>query len=597
MTYWMNDEVENRRAAQNLIDPLDPTPIEETPGVLDGALVSPAKGFWHGVSALSTLPGDAGIPYLQDAAEPLFGDDAVQWLEDQRVKAHDITRRMRVDPATTGFVGQTLHGAASVITQATIGTLATGSPVGGAVAAGGGTGYAEYNQLVEQGVDPETAKRIASITAVDTGVGVLLPMSIGGGLAGAVAWGAGANVALGAAGRYDAGRVLEEGGYTEMAEHYKVLDSTAIATDLLMGAGFPLISKEARTGKAREANGSGARSEQDAWVSGFALAQKLRNKLTPEQLDAADVAARVVHEERDLSPGLHKTPESMNAHIEAIRAVEDAVANGKDPGDVNIGPIVARMDMEPDVAQAQATLEARAAVEAEIPAEVKLEAERTRAEVEAPVEMPVAVETAPVREFPAPPPEPRAAPAGGEAAPAAAEAPKEAATLKDAEEPGRAIPDKLADEIGASIRRGETGDSPFLQAGAAVRRAGGLRTPEEARTFVQKMAALRDKGLAGAEYQKAVGDLVAESTPKPTSIDPSDTAAVAKAGDIGTLEQAAVNQALDAMPDLRVPDPDRPGETIPARELLARLDQEIEMAKQDAELTQVAVACFMRGGI
>lgn len=569
MTYWMNDEVENRRAAQNLIDPLDPTPIEETPGAFKGALAAPFVGIKEGVDQLATGVGDAAIPYLQDAAEPLFGDDAVTWLEDQRIRAHDIARRNRIDPATVGFVGQTLHGAASVITQAAIGTLATGSPVGGAVAAGGGTGYAEYTQLVEQGVDPETAKRIASITAVDTGVGVLLPMSIGGGLAGAVAWGAGTNVALGAAGRYDSGKVLEEGGYKEMAEHYKALDATAIATDALMGAGFPLAGKGL---------------------------EKVRERFSPEQLDAADVAARVVHEERDLSPGLHKTPESMNAHIEAIRAVEDAVANGKDPGDVNIGPIVARMDMEPDVAQAQATLEARAAVEAEIPAEVKLEAERTRAEVEAPVEMPVAVETAPVREFPAPPPEPRAAPAGGEAAPAAAEAPKEAATLKDAEEPGRAIPDKLADEIGASIRRGETGDSPFLQAGAAVRRAGGLRTPEEARTFVQKMAALRDKGLAGAEYQKAVGDLVAESTPKPTSIDPSDTAAVAKAGDIGTLEQAAVNQALDAMPDLRVPDPDRPGETIPARELLARLDNEIEMAKQDGSLAQVAAACSMTFG-
>lgn len=592
MTYWMNDEVENRRAAQNLIDPLDPTPIEETPGAFKGALAAPFVGIKEGVDQLATGVGDAAIPYLQDAAEPLFGDDAVTWLEDQRIRAHDIARRNRIDPATVGFVGQTLHGAASVITQATIGTLATGSPVGGAVAAGGGTGYAEYTQLVEQGVDPETAKRLAASTAVTTGVGVLVPMTIGGGLAGAAAWGASTNVALGAAGRYDAGRVLEEGGYTEMAEHYKVLDSTAIATDLLMGAAFPLISKEARTGKAREANGSGARSEQDAWVSGFALAQKLRNKLTPEQRDAADVAARVVHEERDLSPGLHKTPESMNAHIEAIRAVEDAVAAGKAPGDVNTGPIVARMDMEPDVAQARATLEARAAVEAEIPAEVKLEAERTRAEAEMPVEMPAAVETAPVREFPAPPPEPKAAPAGGEAAKAA-----EAATLKDAEEPGRVIPDALATEIGASIRNGETGDSPFLQAGAAVRRAGGLRTPEEARTFVQKMAAVRDKGLAGAEYQKAVNDLVAESTPKATSVDPTDTAAVAKAGDIGTIEQAAVNQALEAMPDLRVPDPDRPGEVVSARELMARLDNEIEMAKQDAELTNVAVACFLRGGI
>ena len=34
-----------------------------------------------------------------------------------------VARRNRIDPATTGFVGQTLHGAASVITQATIGTM------------------------------------------------------------------------------------------------------------------------------------------------------------------------------------------------------------------------------------------------------------------------------------------------------------------------------------------------------------------------------------------------------------------------------------------------------------------------------------------
>lgn len=596
MTYWMNDEVENRRAVQNLIDPLAPAQIEETPGAFKGALAAPFVGIKEGVDQLAVAVGDATIPYLQDAAEPLFGDDAVAWLEDQRIRAHDIARRNRIDPATTGFVGQTLHGAASVITQATIGTLATGTPMGGAVAAGGGTGYAEYNQLVEQGVDPETAKRIASITAVDTGVGVLLPMTIGGGLAGAAAWGASTNVALGAAGRYDSGRVLEEGGYTEMAEHYKVLDSTAIATDLLMGAGFPLAGRGVEKVKAH-----------------FAKGEEARGKLTPEQLDAADVAARVVHEERDLSPGLHKTPESMNAHLEALRAVEDAVADGKDPGDVNIGPIVARMDMAPDGAQAQAALEARAAVEAEIPAEVKLEAERTRAEAETPVAgtevgsitnpLPAsAKDTAPVGAWVASDiPDLRGTPVMQ-----VREMRVDELYLPELTEDGRLQPEKQKYLEGYAERAKAGERPPNLYAvemeDGRVRVVDGHRRAMAAKAAGQETVRVLVSPLADSPDGDGLRvtltrEMAAKAPPEQVpTVDPSDTAAVAKAGDIGTLEQAAVNQALDAMPDLRVPDPDRPGETIPARELLARLDKEIETAKQDGSLAQVAAACFMAFG-
>lgn len=335
MTYWMDNEQENRRSLQNLVDPLAPVPVESGPGFTEGALSAPFQGAWHGYSALSTVAGDLTIPYLQEVADPIddvLGTNASAWLEGQREKAHDITRRYRVDPNTTGEVGRILHGAASVITQAAVGSIATGGTAGAAIAAGAGTGYEEYNQLVESGVDPETAKRVAGITAVDTAVGVALPMTIGGGVWGAMAWGAGSNAALGAAGRYDSGKVLADAGYTDMAEQYKVLDGVALATDVLMGSAFPVAGHFINKARARLKPG-----------------ETLADRLTPEQVDAVDVAARQYHDDVETSPGLHKSPESMNAHYEALRVMEDEVlVNGKDPSEVNLDPIIQRMDLEPD---------------------------------------------------------------------------------------------------------------------------------------------------------------------------------------------------------------------------------------------------------
>lgn len=593
MSYWMTDPAANRRSNLNTADPLVAPEVDPGPGFFEGALGAVPTGAKHMWDVGAVAVGENLMDPLAGAIEPLdeiLGTNAADYIRDQTERARDIERRNRVDPNTMGEVARVLHGASGVVTAAVVGA-ATGGTAGAALFAGAGAGYDEYNQLVEAGVDPETAKKVAGITAVDTAVGVALPMTLGGGVLGAVAWGAGSNVALGAVGRYDSGRVLEEAGYADMAQQYKALDGVAIATDVLMGAAFPLVGKGVEAARAR------LRPED------------VPERITPEQADAADVGARIVHEQRDLAPGLHKTPESANAHAEALARMDtEVLVRGRDPQSVDLTDAVARLDTLPDPAQVRAADEVRAGIVAEAPKAAAVEFERVAKEAarqevaaaRADLEKAAVAEKLP--EFPKPPPEPAATPMDGKAptsgkAPAA-EAPKDATTLAEAEQPGRAIPDKLADSIVARIKAGEREvdgkPSAFLEAGAAIRRAGGLRTADEGRAFVARMAKLRDEGLTGEAYQARVREVVDEFTPKAeTPVDYDDTAAVARAGDIGALEQAAVNQALEAVPDLKVPDPDNPGATVSARDLMARLDNEIEEAKQDATLSQVAAACFM----
>lgn len=599
MTYWMDNEQENRRSLQNLVDPLAPVPVESGPRFTEGALSAPFQGAWHGYSALSTVAGDLTIPYLREVADPIddvLGTNASAWLEGQREKAHDITRRYRVDPNTTGEVGRILHGAASVITQAAVGSIATGGTAGAAIAAGAGTGYEEYNQLVESGVDPETAKRVAGITAVDTAVGVALPMTIGGGVWGAMAWGAGSNAALGAAGRYDSGKVLANAGYTDMAEQYKALDGVALATDVLMGAGFPVAGHFINKARARLSPG-----------------ETLADRLTPEQVDAVDVAARQYHDDVETSPGLHKSPESMNAHHEALRVMEDEVlVNGKDPSEVNLDPIVQRMDLEPDARPLEGMDEARAIVESEAPEAARAEAAARVKEAEAaPAEQALALRESGLDMF-------QILDADGNPVGAIVTTRTSTSTPD-----GEVVPVLRVDNSGIdapeAMGKG-LGMKAYIELANRILKEGGQlwSDREVSADAVRLYEGLRRRGYTVEVNEKrppvktedgklvSQGSYVFKVTKGPEAVplkaetavpvvDPTDTVAVAKAGNISSMDDAATTQAIDAMPDLTVPHPDT-GAPVKASDLMAELDREIETAKQDGDLAQVAVACFKTFG-
>lgn len=569
MTYWADDQNANRVARDQWLNPA--APEMGGAGVLQGSLTAPFRGVKQAWDQGAVALADASLPALRpiaESADDIFGSNSAKWLEGQRSVALDALRSSRITPNETGVVGQVLYGASSIVSKAAIGGAVAG-PAGAAFLAGGLEGYGDYLQKRDEGVDPETAAKVGVVTGLTTAIGVGLPLSVGNSLLTTAGWGVATNVPLGMAQRYATGEVLAE-KYPEMASHYKALDALAITTDVVLGAALPLASRFVRRG-------------------GAAVEPR------PSEVDAAHVGAEIVHVERDVSPGLHKTPDSLNAHVEAVqRAEEQLFVENRPVERVDVADVAARMEMEPTPAHIEEVLALADRVRQTTPAELRTEIERVAKAMEQPEVAPVP-KAEPVAEFPKVEPIEPAPVEGG----AKAEPVKEATTVADAEQPGRPVADTLADRMFESIKAGETvadgKASPFLQVGEAIYRRGGFKEPEQFRQFVRDMAALRDKGLRGAEYQDAVAKVVEKYEPKATAgLDYSDNAKLAQADNVPPMEEAMARQVLEANPEMMIPDDD--GNLISAKEALAKADMEIQQAKQDARLHDVAVACFLIHG-
>lgn len=92
--------------------------------------------------------------------------------------------------------------------------------------------------------------------------------------------------------------------------------------------------------------------------------------------------------------------------------------------------------------------------------------------------------------------------------------------------------------------------------------------------------------IAALEAERA--DIVKQATlAKPAE------AAKPKGPDISPMRAEQERQILDQFPDLQVPD--ATGEPVSVSELLQRADAELEAARKDAGLYDVAVACFLGG--
>jgi hypothetical protein len=188
--------------------------------------------------------------------------------EDMDARTKKI-RATRPDPVKMGTAAQILHGFSSVAAYGAIGAgggATTGAAiggVGGAVVGGVGaipgavagaafgakTGAAasigylsavdRYFELVEQGVDHDTASKSAGVTGIVMSAGAVAPAFVGKTLAGQVASGVGINVGLGMVERGVTEQLLED-KYAKVAEHYKAIDRQSIVLDAMLGAAFPL---------------------------------------------------------------------------------------------------------------------------------------------------------------------------------------------------------------------------------------------------------------------------------------------------------------------------------------------------------------------
>lgn len=121
-----------------------------------------------------------------------------------------------------------------------------------------------------------------------------------------IAYAAGTNIAFGMAQRGLTAKTLRDGGYSEMANQYDVLDRQAIAIDAVLGVAFG--------GVGRFINSRGESTSAP--------------NFSPVDVDAALAANAAHHAEIDIAPGVPINVLSRNSHIQALRKAMSDVSQG-----------------------------------------------------------------------------------------------------------------------------------------------------------------------------------------------------------------------------------------------------------------------------
>lgn len=303
-------------------------------GLYSGLVAKPDQLLWAGMDKIVS-------PIAQFVNENTsLNDTSVSYIAEQRKLAEQQVKRLTPDAATTGTAGQVLYGLFDMGGQAVVGTT-LGGPVGGAAAVTSLQGFSEFERLTAQGVDFRTAQEAGLVQGITAGAGTLIPMSLGLRAGGAlaegvaaqlartgessvrraaatavratpdIAYAAGTNIAFGMAQRGLTAKTLRDGGYSEMANQYDVLDRQAIAIDAVLGVAFG--------GVGRFINSRGESTSAP--------------KFSPVDVDAALAANAAHHAEIDIAPGVPINVLSRNSHIQALRKAMSDVSQGR-PVDV-----------------------------------------------------------------------------------------------------------------------------------------------------------------------------------------------------------------------------------------------------------------------
>ncbi|MEB7148473.1 hypothetical protein NEM85_15200 [Escherichia coli] len=324
----------------------DPAGFNSDVGFFDNAVGAALSGLYSGLVAKPDQLLWAGMdkivsPIAQFVNENTsLNDTSVSYIAEQRKLAEQQVKRLTPDAATTGTAGQVLYGLFDMGGQAVVGTM-LGGPVGGAAAVTSLQGFSEFERLTAQGVDFRTAQEAGLVQGITAGAGTLIPMSLGLRAGGAlaegvaaqlartgessvrraaatavratpdIAYAAGTNIAFGMAQRGLTAKTLRDGGYSEMANQYDVLDRQAIAIDAVLGVAFG--------GVGRFINSRGESTSAP--------------NFSPVDIDAALAANAAHHAEIDIAPGVPINVLSRNSHIQALRKAMSDVSQGR-PVDV-----------------------------------------------------------------------------------------------------------------------------------------------------------------------------------------------------------------------------------------------------------------------
>ena len=243
------DEMDKARESDDYVTPELQKPA---PGFFDGM----GEGAWKGIassalksaSALDTVMSSTGmvraaLNNAQVETGYTFDDLDLRQSEienrlDQDSK--ELRRRAREDygpdPTTMGTAAQIIYGVAETIPKA-IGYSVLAGPAGGSVLFGADLGISRAQELMDEGVDKNTAINAGLVTFAAGSLGMRLPATFGRSRIASATIGAVANMGLTAAELQGVNWVLQNQNYNELAEKYQ-LNVIDMATSGIFGGVF-----------------------------------------------------------------------------------------------------------------------------------------------------------------------------------------------------------------------------------------------------------------------------------------------------------------------------------------------------------------------
>lgn len=288
------------------------------PGFFQGSLGALPSGLESAAAKTATLATDAlasgaadTIRYAQTnvpevaqqagLAAPLMElqPDEIEYRTKQATESW--IKSFQPNPRLVGTAGQIMHSVVDVGARVVAGSV-IGGPVAGAALAGGTEGYATKKDMESQGIDSETANKLAAANALFTGAGALLPGGIGGSLAKKLVSGAAINEVTGMGSRSITHEILANAGYKQQAEQYRILDAQAMSVDAVLGAAFGGIAH--------------------------------RFHVNQDVVDSAHITNDALHIDTDLAPGLPVDTQARNAHVENLVSAARSLMNDE-PVSVN----------------------------------------------------------------------------------------------------------------------------------------------------------------------------------------------------------------------------------------------------------------------
>lgn len=250
---------------------------------------------------------NGGLDGALDVREKSFSDVHEEKNKDRRDALVMEVEELQ-DAPNSGLVGNILFGVSDYATRALIG--APLGPVGAALTTGATEVNYSREDLIQKGVDEDTATTTALIDGGVAAASTILPISYGfkgtGGLVKDAALSVGGATALSTAGQYASGQVLESEGYDKQAKKYEVTGES-VGTDLAL----------------------------NALMFGGARGASYYLNRTPGQVEAEidqERAALVLNElefEKTLTPVKATDPVQQNNHLKNLDASVDAIRMGR----------------------------------------------------------------------------------------------------------------------------------------------------------------------------------------------------------------------------------------------------------------------------